>query len=107
MGKPQRRKGAAYEREVLAEFSAALGEKFTRILGQARDGGADGKVKALRIECKRRGELAKWYSQAVAAAKAEEIPIVVMREDRGESMVLLSLDNLIKLVASSHPQTGD
>lgn len=99
MGRSQRTKGATFEREALAEFSAALGEKFTRLLGQARDGGADGKVYALRIEFKRRGELAKWYAQAVAAAKAQEIPLVVMRADRGESMALISLKNLLKLVA--------
>ena len=83
----------------MAEFSTVLGEKFNRLLGQARDGGADGKVRCLRLEMKRRGELAKWYTQAVAAAKADEIPLVVMREDGGKSMCLLSLDDLLKLVA--------
>lgn len=83
---------------MLAEFSEALGQKFNRLLGQARDGGADGKVGCLRIEMKRRSELAKWYNQAVVAAQQEEIPLVVLREDHGESMVLLSLDNLLKLV---------
>lgn len=99
MGKSQRRKGATYEREILTEFSVALGQKFNRLLGQARDGGADGKVRCLRIEAKRRSELAKWYTQAVATAKADEIPLVVMREDGGKSMCLLSLDDLLKLVA--------
>ncbi|HSF31272.1 MAG TPA: hypothetical protein VLK82_12490 [Candidatus Tectomicrobia bacterium] len=101
MGKYQRRKGAAFEREVLGEFSAALGEKFNRLLGQARDGGADGKVRCLRLEMKRRSQLAKWYTQAVAAAKAEDIPVVVMREDHGESMALISLKHLILLTAAA------
>ena len=101
MGKSQRRKGATFEREVLAEFSAVLGQKFNRLLGQARDGGADGKVGCLRVEMKRRGELARWYAQVVAAAQEAEIPMVVMREDGGKSLCLLSLDDLLKLVASS------
>lgn len=99
MGKSQRAKGAAYERKVLAEFSESLGQKFNRHLGQARDGGFDGKVRCLSLEMKKRSELSKWYTQAFKAAKGEGIPLVVMAEDYGESMVLLSLKDFLKLVA--------
>jgi hypothetical protein len=103
----QRTKGAVYEREVMKTFSAALGREFKRNIGQARDGGNDGDVGPLVLEMKRRGALPKtlmgWYQQALDAANPHNhtirtrVPIVVMREDNGESMVLLSLSDFISL----------
>ena len=106
MSKSQRDKGAGYEREVMARFSGAFGGPFRRILGQARDAGADGLVERFRIECKRRARLATqagWYGQVKRSAQQGEIPIVVMREDHGENMVLLSLEDFLKVVAPTPP----
>ena len=100
MSRSQRVKGASYEREVMAVFSEAFGDTFRRILGQARDSGADGNVGRFRVECKRRARLAtqaSWYAQVKAATKEGEIPLVVMREDHGENMVLLSLSHFLAL----------
>lgn len=109
MSKMQRNKGAAYEREVMKAFSAAFGREFKRNIGQARDGGNDGDVGPLILEMKRRKSLKTqmdWYRQAVAAANPHNhvirtrYPVVVMREDAGESMVMLSLVDFISLTRS-------
>lgn len=118
MGKSQRTKGASYEREVAAVFSAALGQEFKRNITQARDGGHDLIVGPLVVECKRRKTLTtigKWYEQAKAAARgrwsrrkpevsgaAQEppipgMPIIVCREDNGESLVVLRLSDFLIL----------
>lgn len=57
MGKSQRTKGAVYERELADQFSEALGGKFKRNIGQARDGGNDIDAGVWIIEAKRRKEL--------------------------------------------------
>lgn len=104
MGKHQRQKGAAGEREVMKLFNRALGTNERRILGQARDGGADGKVGRYRIEVKRRKRIAaisQWYAQVSKGATESEIPVVVMREDHGEWKVLLSLDDFLNIVDDS------
>ena len=93
----------------MQKFSDFFGRSFKRNIGQARDGGNDGDVGPLVVECKRRRSLKTlmgWYEQAKAAAKRREfgarsgllpVPIVVMREDDGESMVLLSLNSFLVL----------
>jgi hypothetical protein len=116
MGKSQRTKGAVYEREVMREFSEFFGQTFERNIGQARDGGNDGDVGPLVLEMKRRKSLKtlmSWYEQAATAATeryyrkvragqptgtGDHIPVVVMREDSGSSMVLLSLEDFLNLL---------
>jgi hypothetical protein len=98
----QRTKGATYEREVMKIFSLAFNRVFKRNIGQARDGGNDGDVGPLVLEMKRRKSLKtlmSWYDQAAEAARDRHgaVPVVVMREDFGEDMVLLSLDDFIRL----------
>ena len=98
MGLKSRRKGAAYEREIARRLSEMLGTPAKRRLGQARDAGHDiDIVGPYIIEAKRRktlGPVGRWYAQARAAAKqSDQIPIVVMREDNGASLVVLSLDD--------------
>ena len=108
MSASQRNKGAAYEREVFAEFSVALGTTYKRHLGQARDGGHDGVVGRLVVECKRRKSLVtlrKWMQQVRAATRLLQVepnapryvPVVVTREDDGESLVILPLKDFIVL----------
>lgn len=112
MGKSQRTKGAGFEREVCDVFSAALGQKFKRNIGQARDGGNDIDVGPLVVECKRRKSLKTiegWLEQANRAARTRDfteatgdaaIPAVVMRADNGVRMVLLTLDDFITLAGA-------
>lgn len=103
MGRSQREKGAQFERDVAKIFSAFVGREVRRHLGQARDGGEDIIVPPLTVECKRRKSLKtimSWYEQARAASRKignAPIPVVVMREDSGETMVLMSLTDFLSV----------
>ena len=102
-GRHSRNKGATFERDVAHKLSQHFGERITRILGQARDSGEDLDVGNLTIECKRRKTLKglyAWYEQARAASKRYRtlrVPVVVFREDHGETMAMLSFDDLLFL----------
>lgn len=108
MGRAQRNKGAGYEREVLAYLSDRWGVKAARILGQARDGGADAFIAPFVLEMKRRKTLTTiegWMQQCVAALPQYEgelieppVPIVICRADKGESMVLMRLSDFANVV---------
>lgn len=95
MGRMSRNKGAAFEREIAIRLSALLGRDVKRRLGQARDAGHDlDGTDPFLIECKRRARISvyEWYEQVVkAAAGRGGIPMVIMRQDNGEALVLLSL----------------
>lgn len=102
MSKSQRTKGAAYEREICKKLSEATGKNIQRNIGQARDGGTDIPFGNFRLECKRRktlGTIEKWLKQSTDSCPNDEIPAVVARSDQGKSMVFLSLDNFLLLVA--------
>lgn len=101
MGKMQRNKGAAYEREICKKLAEATGREVKRNIGQARDGGTDIPFGNFRIEAKRRrtlGTIEKWLKQSKDACPKDELPAVVARSDGGESMVILSLDTFLLLV---------
>lgn len=109
----QRTKGAVGERELAELFSNALGQVFKRNIGQARDGGNDLDVGPLVVEVKRRKTLItlrNWYKQAVSAAIRRDAdpnaplrehgpstPVVVAREDGGSWLVVLSLNDFLRL----------
>lgn len=99
MGKYQRTRGAAFEREVANELTAQWGVKCKRNIGQARDGGDDITVLPFRIECKRRQKFAAqpWMAQVEAATGPGEIPVVVVRGDGQDGMVVLRFRDFIKL----------
>lgn len=104
MGKMQRTKGAQYEREVCAEFTAHLATHIQRNIGQARDGGNDINVGPLRIECKRRktlGTVESWMEQAEAACDRDEghVPAAVGRQDGGQSLIIFRLEDFLALFA--------
>jgi hypothetical protein len=98
----QRRKGASYEREVCGVLSDSLGRVVTRNLGQARDGGDDITLGRFRIECKRRNRIASeaFLKQCEACCKPGETPLVVLRGDGGESMVLMRLADFLPLLGN-------
>lgn len=121
MGKMQRTKGASYEREVCDAFGAALGVKVQRMIGQARDGGADIlDVKPLKIECKRRktlGTVMGWLAQCISAVGSLDhheptpdgnprVPIVVAREDQGESIVIMRLTDFLPMFIDAQKVAG-
>jgi hypothetical protein len=120
MSKMQRTKGAVFERDVCAIFSAALGTEFKRNIGQARDGGNDIDVGPLVVEVKIRktlGTVYGWLQQAITAVgistyrvngyeplrggesyDAPRIPIVVARQDGDTApIVILRLSDFLIL----------
>ena len=98
MSRAQREKGKRVER--------AAAHAWTRVTGVAahrtqqfsgRDG--DGDIEAqngIHIEVKGRKKIAsvRFYEQAQNDAKPSDLPIVLMKEDRGPFFVLLQLDDL-------------
>lgn len=105
MSASQRRKGASYEREIAHFLSTIYGHPVKRNLSQARDGGDDIRVGGLVVECKRRSKIAmlRWYEQAAKAAHGTGCtPVVVMREDNGESYALLKLTDLFGAFLASY-----
>jgi hypothetical protein len=101
MGKMQRTRGAAYEREVCDVLTKKFGTKVSRKLGQARDGGDDIEVGNLLIECKRRRRIAvyAWLDQINAAAKdSDKLPVVVARADGRRSIAILDFEDFLALV---------
>jgi len=99
MGKYQRTRGAAFEREVANELTQHWGVKCKRNIGQARDGGDDISVPPFRIECKRRQRFAAqpWMQQAEKASAPGDIPVVIVRADGQDGMVVLRFHDFIKL----------
>ena len=104
MSATERRKGANYEREVGRRLQDVLGVEAARTapLQAGRcDAAPDVAVRGLWIECKRRKRIAacSWLDKTDEEAPFPEIPIVVMREDAGESVVMVNLKDLAMLVA--------
>lgn len=104
MGKSQRTKGAAGEREVCELIFQNLGIQVHRNLSQTRDGGADIKLNPYSLEVKRRaaiGNLYEWMEQA-----SNERPIVVCRADRKEWLAVLPIEELFRLIREEVSATG-
>lgn len=101
MGKSQRTKGAAGEREICDMIFENFGIEVHRNLQQTRDGGADIKLKPYSIEVKRRaaiGRIYDWMDQATAGCDTTERPIVVCRADRKQWLAILPIDEFFRLI---------
>ncbi len=101
-GAGTRRKGAAWERELVHRFREVMPGAEVRRGLQSRSGEevADVDCPAFWIEAKRgrkpnvRGAL----EQAEAAAPDGRIPLAVIRDDRAPAFAVLRLDDLLDLV---------
>jgi hypothetical protein len=103
-GRHSRNKGAQYERDVAKLFSEAMpGAEVKRGIGQTRSGSevADVDCPIYWPECKRgkkpnpRAALAQAQE---AAAKSGKLPVAVIRDDRAEAFVCLSIDDFLEMV---------
>jgi len=105
MGLRQRQRGAETEREVCKIVTEKTGWQTNRILGQARDGGADIRLARWVLEVKRRKSIAvyDWIDQATKACAPYEIPAVVCRGDKRELLVIQRLDDWLDLVKPQLP----
>ena len=106
MGLRQRQRGAETEREVCKIVTEKTGWQTNRILGQARDGGADIRLARWVLEVKRRKSIAvyDWIDQATKACAPYEIPAVVCRGDKRAFLVIQRLDDWLDLVKPQLPE---
>ena len=109
MGKSQRTKGAAGERDICDLILRDLGIEVHRNLQQTRDGGADIKLKPFSIEVKRRaaiGNIYDWVDQAERGCEFPERPIVVCRADRKKWLAIMTIDELFRLIREEVAAAG-
>jgi hypothetical protein len=101
MSASQRRKGANGENELAGILSQHLGRVVKRTLGQARDGGHDIETPPFKWEVKRRKSIAvqKFMEQAVIACQDGSTPIVAMRGDGKQWLVMMRLHDALPLIA--------
>ena len=96
-------KGSSFEREIAKDLRDAGLDKTAKrmVLSGAIDGfKSDIQTKLpICIEAKRqeKWKVMKFYKQAVASARNNELPIVVMKKNRQDPMALLSWKDLIYL----------
>ena len=97
MSSPSKRKGNAFEREVVNQ-AGKFGLKAIRAyasngmsLGEAED--VDVKIEDLKGQCKRRKRIAQWLKPP------ESCDIALVREDRGETYVIIEYSNFLEMMA--------
>ena len=98
MSAMSRRKGGNHEREIV-NILKAFGHPCARNLDQTRDGGGDIPFGDWLIECKRRASIAiyPWWDQVVAACGATKKPMLVIRADKRENLVVMRLEDFLEL----------
>lgn len=109
MGKAQRTKGAAGEREICDLIFQHLGIQVHRNLSQTRDGGADIKLNPYSLEVKRRAAISNiydWIDQAERGCDFPERPIVVCRADRKKWLAIMTIDELFRLIREEVAAAG-
>ena len=102
MGKSQRTKGHAYEREVVHQIRDVLGIDCSRNLTQTRDSGGDILLEKYVIECKRRAGISvySWMEQAEESCNLGQRPIVICRADGEDSLVIMNLTDFLHLLGN-------
>lgn len=103
MGKSQRTKGAAGEREVCHLIQGTLGVEAKRNLSQTREGGCDIAVGPFHIEVKRRakiGGIYDWMEQAEASCMSGEHPVVFCRADGKKWLVVMTAEEALRLLGN-------
>jgi hypothetical protein len=97
MSSPSKVKGNTFEREVVNK-AKEYGLKSIRAyasngisLGEAED--VDVKIENLKGQCKRRKRIAKWLKPP------ESCDIALVREDRGETYVIIEYGDFLEIIA--------
>jgi Holliday junction resolvase len=103
LGKRSRDKGAAGERE-LAIFLKPWFPDAKRGVGQSQSGDNQADIVGtapLFIECKRRKRIAviDYLKQCESAASGRGLPVVFMREDRGEWVAMVKAENFLQITS--------
>lgn len=95
MGKMQRNKGAAGEREVFKILADELGVELKRDLSQTQDGGCDFSLAGFSCEIKRQEtlNLQTWWNQTCySAGRNAEVPALIYRQSRQPWRVIVPFD---------------
>ena len=97
MSSPSKIKGNTFEREVVNQ-AKEFGLKSIRAyasngisIGEAED--VDVKIENLKGQCKRRKRIAKWLKPP------DSCDIALVREDRGETYVIIEYGDFLEIVA--------
>ena len=97
MSSPSKRKGNTFEREVVNQ-AKEFGLKSIRAyasngksLGEAED--VDVKIESLKGQCKRWKRIAQWLKPP------ESCDIALVREDRGETYVIIEYGDFLEMVS--------
>lgn len=106
MGARQRQRGAETEREVCKIITEKTGWQTNRILGQARDGGADVRLGQFLIEVKRRKSIAvyEWLDQCQKASSVSDKPVVIARGDHKGFVVIQPLEDWLEMAKRELPE---
>jgi Holliday junction resolvase len=100
-----RRKGAGGEREVCEILNQELGWAVKRNLAQTRDGGYDIEIAQFRIEVKRRKKLmVHEFMEQASKSAGEATPVVLMRADGEEWLLMMKLSDALPLIRDALPQ---
>jgi hypothetical protein len=102
MGRAQRDKGKRNERAAAAQWSEITSCSARRsVQYSGKDGTADLIAQdGIHIEVKSRKSIAavRFHDQAVSDARDKNVPIVLMKEDRGDFFLMVRLNDLPKPV---------
>lgn len=96
MSKRERAKGARFERQV----AHALGTERIGTRGKRDAEHADVKHDRFYVQCKhyKRIRVCRWYEETAERAKeVGKTPVVVLKEDRGQPLVLISLQDFLEM----------
>ena len=112
MGRASREKGKRNERSAAAAWTRVTGCPARRSVQYCgSDGTADLVAQdGVHIEVKARKSIAaiRFHEQAVTDARQGTLPIVLMKEDRGDFFLLVRLDDLptlTEIVSGDEPRT--
>lgn len=89
MSRTEREKGARFEREIAEVF----GTRRVSVQGRSDAEHADVEHKYLWLQCKRRARVGiyGWWEEAKSAAAAVgKMPVLAVRQDRGEALVVVN-----------------
>lgn len=110
MGLRSRRKGAAFERELVHRFRAELPGLSIRRGAQARGGNEapDVDVPGLWVEAKHGQKVnhRAALAQAIRDAAGTRMPVAVCKDDRSDPIVLMRLDDFLALWRTSWGRGG-
>lgn len=101
MSNRSRHRGVQFERDIINALRDTLGVDCKRNLEQWRSGGDDIDLPPYSIECKRRATIAtyEWWKQACESAETKKrIPILIIRADRKEPLVVMDLPEFMRLI---------